>query len=334
MSSINDVADLAGVSISTVSRVINNHPNVSQEKREAVGEAIEELNYIPNALAQGLVTKSTNSIGILIADIANDFYSILVRSIEDVLNKKGYFTVIGNTDWNQEKEENYINYFKQKQVDGFILASTTLEESFINEIASELPLVVLDRNIESDVVDKIRVDDVKGGYMATEHLIEAGYQKLVHFQGPKNIASAEDRKKGFLTCIEDYNISKKNVEIIQGCFMEKCGYQGIKKYLEGKELDQSTGIFAANDAMAFGVLKYLKKKKIDCPGEIGIVGFDDVDFAEYSNPSLTTIKRPILEVGKIAARTLLDRLKADKEHFQQDVKLNVKLINRNSTTSL
>lgn len=337
MASIKDVARLAGVSISTVSRVINNHPNVSDEKRKVVKKAIKELNYVPNALAQGLVTNSTNSIGILIADIVNDFYSILVRSVEDVLNQKGYFTIIGNTDWKEEKEKNYINYFMQKQVDGFILASTTLENSYINKIGDNFPVVVLDRNIKSDIIDRIRVDDYKGGYKATEHLVNQGYKKILHLQGPQGIVSAEDRKKGFIQCLKDKGISSSEYDVIQGCYMEKCGYKAIGKYFKknningSKDIKKSIGVFAANDAMAFGLLKYLKQKNINCPQKIGVVGFDNVNFADYSSPPLTTIKRPIKKVGRIAANILIDRLDQEKDHFRQSITLDVKLIERNST---
>ncbi|MFW6007087.1 MAG: LacI family DNA-binding transcriptional regulator [Halanaerobiales bacterium] len=337
MPSIKDVARLADVSISTVSRVINNHPNVSEEKRREVKKAIEELDYVPNALAQSLVTNNTNSIGILIADIVNDFYSILVRSIEDILNEKGYFTIIGNTDWEEKKEKRYVNYFMQKQVDGFILASTTLKDDFINEIAQNVPIIALDRNIESNIIDKIRVDDYKGGYKATEHLIKAGYKKVIHLQGPAGIISAEDRKRGFKDCINKYNISEKNMDIIPGCYMEECGFEGIQKYFKKRKINsnedikETIGVFAANDAMAFGLLKYLKQYNIDCPGKIGVVGFDNVGFADYSNPPLTTIKRPIKKMGEIAADILLDRLNQEKDHFKQTITLDVKLVERNST---
>ncbi len=327
MASIKDVAELAEVSISTVSRVMNNHPNVSEEKREAVKEAVEELNYIPNALAQSLVTKSTKSIGILIADITNDFYSCLVRGIEDVLNEEDYFTILGNTDWDKKKEQNYINYFKRKQIDGFILASTTLKKSIIKKLSEELPVVVLDRDVESDKIDSIRINDYKGGYIAAKHLLNAGYRKVIHLKGPAGIVSAEDREKGYLKCMDEAKIA--NPKVIQGCYMEECGYKGIKKYLKNNRLKKPLGIFAANDAMAFGVLRYLKETKIKCPEEIGIVGFDDVNFAVYSNPSLTTIHRPINEIGQEAARILLARLK-DKDIEYKSIR-DVKLIKRESS---
>jgi len=330
MPSIKDVADLANVSISTVSRVMNNHPNVSQEKREAVKEAIAKLDYVPNSLARGLVTKSTKSIGILIADITNEFYSILVRGIEDVLNEAGYFTVLGNTDWDNNKEQNYINYFKRKQVDGFILASTTLEKNKLNQLAEEKPLIVLDREIESDNIENIRVNDFQGGFIATRHLIESGYEKIVHFKGPAGIVSAEDREAGYRKCMKEYG--KKELSIIQGCYMEECGYRALKIYLKDHKLNKPVGIFAANDAMAFGILRYLKKAGINCPEQIGIVGFDDVNFAVYSNPSLTTVSRPIKKMGKIAANILLNHLKnKGKKDFDKDLK--VELIKRESTKS-
>ncbi|MFW6309200.1 MAG: LacI family DNA-binding transcriptional regulator [bacterium] len=334
MASINDVADLANVSISTVSRVLNNHPNVSKKKKQAVKEAIEELDYVPNALARGLVTKNTYSIGILISDIANDFYSILVRSIEDVLNKEGYFTVIGNTDWNKKKEKNYLNYFCQKQVDGFILASTTLQKDEISKYSRDLPVVLLDRDMESENIDKIRIDDFKGGYLAASHLINAGYKKLIHIKGPRGIVSSEDRKEGFLKGIEESENFSGSVEIIAGHYVEEAGYEAIKNHMENRDISVSMGIFSANDAMAFGVLKYLNENNIDCPQQIGLVGFDDVGLASYTNPPLTTITRPIPEIGHRAAEIILYRLgnkNKGEEYVCRDSKLDVQLVKRGST---
>lgn len=335
MASIIDVAKLAGVSISTVSRVMNNHPNVSKEKREAVYKAIAELNYVPNALAQGLVTKTTNSIAVLIADITNMFYANLVKSIEDILNDKGYYTIIGNTEWNREKEKNYIKYMLQKRVDGIVLASTTLDSKDLNDLALQgVPLVVLDREVKDSQVDRIRIDDYKGGYLATEHLIKAGYSRLVHFSGPAGITSAEDRKKGFLDCVRKYNIKQGNYLVLQGCFIEKCGRRNMEEYIERFGINETTGIFAANDAMALGVLNVVNEKSIECPKQVGVVGFDDITFARYSNPPLTTIKRPIAEVGRIITETLLERIeKGSREYFPRNTTLDVKLVIRASTLS-
>jgi LacI family transcriptional regulator len=333
MASINDVARRAGVSISTVSRVMNNHPNVSEEKRKAVFKAIADLNYVPNALAQGLVKKATNTIAVLIADITNMFYANLLKSLEDRLNDKGYYTIIGNTEWNPEKEREYIHYMLQKQVDGIVLASTTLENEDFKKLSLRgIPLVVLDREVNIDRVDRIRIDDYKGGYQATEHLIKAGYRKLVHFSGPRGISSAEDRKKGFFQCVKDYNLSEEKYMVIPGCFTEECGVQNMEQYLEEYSIKEPVGIFAANDAMALGVLKVLNEQGVACPDRVGVVGFDDITFARYSNPPLTTIKRPIKEIGKIVVDTILDRIENQgQEHFHRNITLDVRLVIREST---
>lgn len=333
MASIVDVAKKAGVSISTVSRVMNDHPNVSSEKRTAVFDAIDELNYIPNALAQGLVKKKTKSVAILIADITNMFYANLVKSIEDIFNDKGYHILIGNTEWDPNKEKEYIKYMLQKQVDGFILASTTLEEEFLNNIASKnIPIVILDRNINSEKIDRIRIDDFKGGYLAAEHLIECGYQQLLHFAGPSGLASAEDRKDGFLEYLQDHNIYNNRVEVLEGCFREECGIEVLKDYLSTYDLNKTTGIFSANDAMALGILKVLNDRGISCPEKVGLIGFDDISFAKYANPPLTTIKRPMKEIGRMAADTLLERMEnRGKDFFNRGIKLDVRLIKREST---
>ncbi len=332
MVSIKDVAEKADVSISTVSRVLNGHPNVSDEKKKQVSKAVDELDYIPNALARGLVTRSTYSVGILISDIANDFYSILVRSMEDVLNKEGYFTVIGNTDWNKEKEKNYLNYFLQKQVDGFILASTILQEEEIKKIASDLPVVLLDRNIKGEGIDRIRIDDVRGGYLAAEHLIDMGYKQLVHITGPDGIASSEDRKKGFTQAVENRNFPLNKVDFIPGHYVEQAGYEAAEDFFTPPNNFTSIGIFSANDAMAFGVLKYLNEHKFSCPHRVGLVGFDDISLAGYTNPPLTSISRPITKIGQQAGKLLLQRMTGNsKEKKGGAVEFDVALVKRQST---
>jgi len=336
--SINDVAEKANVSISTVSRVINQNANVSREKEEAVLKAVDELDYIPNGLAQGLVTKKSKSIGVLIADIGNLYYSYLVKSIEKELRAAGYYAVIGNTEWDGKREKEYIRHLIQRQVDGFILASTSLSSEYINQLADkDIPLVVLDREIKSNKINKIRINDYKGGYQAAEHLIECNYNYFIHLQGAEFTVTAADRSRGFKDCMQDNQIAQSNYKIISSSFVEADAAKTIANYLDSNSIrDKRPGIFAANDAAAFGVLKELKKRGIGVPEEVGVVGFDNVNFAEYSSPSLTTISRPIDEIGKISAQILLESLNKEENEkkSEKDLTLNVELIKRESTAKI
>ncbi|ADQ15768.1 LacI family DNA-binding transcriptional regulator [Halanaerobium hydrogeniformans] len=338
MVSINDVAAKANVSISTVSRVMNQNANVSKEKERAVLAAVEELDYIPNGLARGLVTKNTNSVGILIADIANMYYASLVKSIEKTLNQKGYYTIVGNTEWDKKREENYLRYLMQKQVDGFILASTALDEKYIDKLTKKgIPMVVLDREIESDLIDKIRINDYDGAYQATAHLVDYNYDYFLHIAGPKKVATALDRSKGFSDALKDNNISSQDYKILEGSFREESGVQKISDFLAGFELkDRRVGIFAANDSAAFGIMKELKDRQLNVPGQFGVIGFDDVNFSRYADPPLTTISRPIKEIGEITASILMDRIEnLDNEKYsKKNITLDVNLIKRGSTSRL
>lgn len=338
MVSINDVAERANVSISTVSRVINQNANVSREKEKAVLKAVDELDYIPNGLAQGLVTKKSKSIGVLIADIANLYYSYLVKSIEKELRAAGYYAVIGNTEWDAKREKEYIRHLMQRQVDGFILASTSLNSSYLNQlIKKEIPLVVLDRDLDTDRIDKIRIDDYKGGYQAAEHLLECNYNYFIHLQGAEFTVTAADRARGFRDCMQKNGIDQTNYKIISSSFVESEAAQNIADFLDSRDLkDKRVGIFAANDAAAFGVLKELKKRGIKVPEQAGVVGFDNVNFAEYSSPALTTISRPIDEIGKISARILLERLgkEENEEVPNKNLTMAVNLVKRESTRKL
>lgn len=335
MVSINDVAERANVSISTVSRVINQNANVSREKKEAVLKAVDELDYIPNGLAQGLVTKKSKSIGVLIADVANLYYSYLVKSIEKELRTAGYYAVIGNTEWDAKREKEYIRHLIQRQVDGFILASTSLSENYINQLTEKnIPIIVLDREIKSDKIDVIRINDYKGGYQAAEHLIECGYEYFIHLKGPGFTVTAADRSRGFKDCMQEHSINPQNYLMLSSSFVEEEAASKMSSFLDTSNYkNKKIGIFAANDAAAFGVLKELKRRNIKVPNEAGVIGFDNVNFAEYSSPSLTTINRSISDVGKISAEILLARLNKDENETikTQNRKLEVELIKREST---
>jgi len=335
MTSIIDVAKFAGVSISTVSRVMNDHPNVSEGKRRAVIDAVKELNYVPNALAQGLVKKKTNSIAILISDITNIYYAYLVKSIEETLNAEGYHILIGNTEWNNNKEKEYIQYMLQKQVDGFILVSSTLDKDYLDKLVTYgVPIVMFDRESQVDRIDYIRVDDFRGGYIAGEHLIKCGYKNIIHLSGLNGLASAEDRKKGIIQSIKDANFDKDNYKVVQGAYTEESGIRIMNSLLDEVKTKGSHGIFAANDAMALGVLKVLNDNGVDCPGEVGLVGFDNISFTQYTNPPLTTIERPISKIGNIAAEIILQRIDTEKHSYNnqyQSINLDVKLVKRGST---
>jgi len=336
--SINDVAARANVSISTVSRVINQNANVSREKEEAVLRAVDELDYIPNGLAQGLVTKKSKSIGVLIADVANLYYSYLVKSIEKELRTAGYYAVIGNTEWEAKREKEYIRHLIQRQVDGFILASTSLSEKYINQLAEkDIPIVVLDREIKSDKIDIIRINDYKGGYQAAEHLIECGYEYFIHLKGPGFTVTAADRSRGFKDCMQEHLINGQNYVMLSSSFVEEESAKKMASFLEKNNYrNKKIGIFAANDASAFGVLKELKRRRIKVPEEAGVVGFDNVNFAEYSSPALTTINRSIADVGKLSAEILLENLNKDENDVvkAQNKNLDVELIIRESTAQV
>lgn len=336
MVSINDVAEKANVSISTVSRVMNKNANVSKEKEEAVLAAIEELDYIPNGLARGLVTKNTNSVGILIADISNMYYSSLVKSIEKNLNKKGYYTIIGNTEWSAEREKDYLRYLIQKQVDGFILASTALDDETVDRFSrKEIPIIVLDREINSKRIDKIRINDYEGAYSATEHLVECNYDYFIHVKGPEKAATAIDRCEAFQKCLKDNRISEGKYEVLDGHFMEDKAREHIAKFFSRFQLKgRRVGVFAANDATAFGILKEVKNRGLKIPEQVGVVGFDDVSFASYTDPPLTTVNRPIKEIGEITANTLIERIEKNDEQifYKKNITMDVKLIIRESTS--
>jgi LacI family transcriptional regulator len=246
--------------------------------------------------------------------------------------------VIGNTEWDRKREKEYIRHLIQKQVDGFILASTSLSAEYINQLAEKnIPMVVLDREFNSDQIDKIRINDYKGGYQAAKHLIKCGYDYFVHLKGVGFTVTASDRAKGFKDCMQENSIKKTDYKILLSSFVEEEAAEQMATFLDRNNFEnKKIGIFAANDAAAFGVLKELKRRKINVPQKAGVIGFDNVNFAEYSSPSLTTINRSIADVGELSAAILLERLnKNENEKIEhKNMMLDVELIKRESTTQL
>ncbi|MCK5768557.1 MAG: LacI family DNA-binding transcriptional regulator [Candidatus Atribacteria bacterium] len=329
---IKDVAKLAGVHPSTVSRVINNDSRISEKTKNKVIYVINKLGYTPNAIARGLKTKRTNTIGMLIPDITNPFFADLARGGEDEASENGFNVILCNSDEKLEKERTYLEILKEKRVDGLILGSVHIKDKSIFRLEKiKYPYILVSRDIEGLDKNCIIVNDIAGGTMATEHLIKLGHRRIAHITGPLKVKSAINRLEGYRIALKKNHIEYKEELVEEGDFRIAGGYKAMKKLLKMSELP--TAIFAANDLVAIGAMQAIQKRKYHIPKDFCIIGFDDIKLASFVYPTLSTIRQPMLEMGNLAVKTLLRIIKGG-EFNQKKVILKPELIVRESCRGL
>jgi len=325
---IKDVAELAGVHPSTVSRVINNDSRISEKTKEKVILIINKLGYTPNAIARGLKTKRTYTLGMLIPDITNPFFAEIARGAEDAANTNGFNIILCNTDDKLKKERIYLEILKGKRVDGLILGTAHIKDKSILELEKKkFPYILVCRGIKELEKNCVIVDDVGGGTIATEHLIKLGHRRIAHIAGPLKVRGSINRLEGYKLALKKHQIEYKEELVEEGDFRINGGYQAMKKFL--KLVEPPTAIFAANDLLALGAMQAIQKKKYHVPKDFSIIGFDDIRLASFVYPPLTTIRQPMLEMGELAVKMLIKIIEEGEFNQRKEV-LESKLIIRES----
>jgi len=336
INTIKDVAKMANVSITTVSRVSNGGKGVSAKTRRRVLNVIKELGYSPSAMASGLKTRLSKSIGIAVPDTIGDFYGEVINGIESVATENGYNLIVSLNHHIIKEELEAVNFFKAKKVDGAILVTTSGDDDYVRSLIDEgYNIVLLDRDPHGLKVDTVKTDNFHGGYMATEYLLNLGHSAILIIQGLSYLDSSRERFNGYKRALKDRGIEIDSTFILNGDFTIDSGYSTVKKYLEKYGLN-FTAIFAANDHMTMGAIKALNDKGISVPDEVSIIGFDDSYISPYIIPSLTTIKQRREEMGRVAAELLLDRISShnNEERTPRQIIIPVELIERESAISL
>ncbi len=329
---IKDIARELGISPSTVSRALKNHPDLSTKTKEAVHNLAKKYNYKPNAVALSLRSSKTHMIGVVIPNIVHFFFSSVISGIEHVCNNAGYNVMICQSNENEEREITSIQTLASSRVDG-ILASvsknTTDFTHFKELLENNLPLVFFDRAIQEINTDKVIIDDVKGAFTITEHLIQEGCKKIVHLSAPMNLIIGQRRKEGYIKALQKYNIPVDESLIV------KCDSRDEALKVMQNIFDSGIkpdGVFAVNDLTASGVLKAVKKHGYIVPKDIKVVGFSDGFVANVTDPTLTTIDQHGFEMGKQAAKLLLDRINKTIDNYSPVTKvISTNLIKREST---
>ena len=331
MVTVKDVADLAGVSTATVSRVLNNHPQVADETRSKVLWAMEQLSYQPSRVARRLRMEASQILGLVISDIANPFFPSVVRGIEDVAYANGYSLFLCNSDEDPAKEELYIQVLRAEKVAGVIVSPTDEESTTCQTfIESGIPMAAMDRRLRHLEVDTVIVDNVQGAYEAVSHLVRLGHRRIGLISGPVHITTGRERQEGYKQALTEHGIESDQDLIKIGDFKQDSGYQRACELLEMD--DRPTAVFTANNLMTLGALNAIHEKGLSIPQDVAIVGFDDMPWAPSLNPPLTAVAQPTYELGRVAAEMLLARI-ADRDHPIREIKLETALIVRESCGS-
>lgn len=328
---IYDVARRAGVSPATVSRVLNGNHRVSPELRQRVLEAARALNYAPNYSARSLSSQRTATLGLLLPDIANPFFAEIARGVEDAAAEAGYTLLIGSTDGDPLREQHYVASLQAGRVDGILFAGANLGAPLLEGwLVRGVAVGLVDRLVDEDdvPVDAVLTDNVEGGALAVRHLLNLGHTRLAVVTGPQRVRTARDRLVGAHQAAAERGVSLDPDLIIEGNFKESGGYQAARILFSRP--NPPTAIFAQNDMMALGVLRYLEEAGIRVPDEVALIGFDDIAFAALSRPALTTIAQPKYEMGRLAAQLLVERL-ADSQQAPRRLVLQPRLVLRQTT---
>jgi DNA-binding LacI/PurR family transcriptional regulator len=327
---IYDIAEAAGVSIATVSKVINNRGRVGEKTRERVLRVIQEMNYSPNRIASALGGKSMCTLGLLIPDISNPFYSEIVRGAEDCGRKWGYNVLICNTDNNTRREMDYLLALRQKRVDGVILATASSSDTRREDLESlGIPIAFISREIPGFESIRVIVDNFRGGYLATRHLIDLGHQNIALFTEPLNIMTSSERLRGYVEALQEAGIPYRPEWVRPGSFGIESGYRLAQELLRESRDPIPTAVFAANDQLAIGAIQAFKEAGRLVPEDVSVVGFDNSMLCTIVDPPLTTVAQPMYEMGKTVVDRLIEAIQKGRNGSERIV-LEPKLVVRRS----
>ncbi len=333
---LKEVAAELGVSAMTVSRAVNNSPNVDSKTKKRILEKAKKMGYTPNLVAKSLVSSKTYTVGVVIPEISHSFFPDVVRGIEEVVDSKAYQILLTNTSDNFEKEKKVIEALKAKRVDGMLISSSLMTDNFSyykELIKSGMPIVFFDRCIENIGASCIKVNDQAASQQITEHLINLGYKKIGYLSGPKKVSIGKARFDGFNIAMIKNGLPVDDKLIIENGYNEKGGYDAMKKLLKLPAKDRPRAVVAVNDPVAFGAMDAIKDANLRIPEDIAIVGFTNDIRANLVTPPLTTVNQPAYELGKKAASKLIDTIQ-EKGDLVENVELITNLVVRESCGSL
>ncbi len=322
-----DVAESAGVSYSTVSRVVNDHPNIAPETRQRVETAMKELGYVADLRARSLAGGATNVLGLLVSDVASSYISQVIRGVDHEVSSTGYDLMLCTTHQRRKRESEYVSRLINGMVDGLLVVIPTELSDYIEELESRnFPHVLLDHIGPTDKTSTVKVDNVDGVTQVLDHLRSSGHTRIGFITGRLHSGSAAVER---LAAYESWcAIHSLPPDVFEGDWERPSGYAGAMHLLSRDE--PPTAIVASNDEAAFGVIQYAKEHGIDIPGQLAVTGFDDVPEAALSSPGLTTVHQPLDQIGRIGIRLLIEELR-DPSTPAQTIQMETELVVRESS---
>ena len=329
MPTIKDIATLAGVSHTTVSHVIHKTRPVSTKIRDDVEAAIKRLNYVPGPGTRSSHRQSTSTIGLLVSNSSNPFFAELAAGIEESCYRAGYCVVLCNSDDQPERQHTYLRALLEKQIDGLIVGSTGDDVGLASDLrAAKVPVIIIDRQVKGLNSDLVQVDHYKGGYLATRHLLELKHKSIGCIAGPETTSVSIDRLNGYRKALAEASAPFQSEWVIRGDFTAEGGYKAARILLKRARI---TAVFAANDLMGIGLLRFAEEHGIRVPQQLSVIGFDGIDLGRYIYPALTTVGQSIRRQGETAAATLLERIRRGPEGKFRKIIISPELTIREST---
>lgn len=329
---LRDIAFKLGVSISTVSRALNNAPEVNKDTKKAVLEAARSLNYEPNHVAQSLRSNKTRTIGIIVPNLISHFFSATISGIQDTAAKEGYNVMICQSNESFEAEVNNIHMMMAHRVDGILISisgETQTFDHFQSILNRGIPLIFFDRVCEELKASQVMVDNRDGAYKATEHLIKAGCRQIAHISGPKQLSISKSRLQGYLDALENYHIPVQETLIRHSNLAEADTGKQIHALLHNTTTPDA--IFAFTDLIAAQAMQIIKQRNMRVPQDIAVVGFTNTPASAFLEPALSTVAQPAFQIGHIAARHLLEQINQPEDFIPQSIVLKTQLIVRESS---
>ncbi len=329
--SLKDLAREIGVSISTVSRALNNHPDISPEVTQKVQKLAAELNYTPNPLAMGLLKQATRMIGVIVPDLVTHFYSSIISGIEDVAEEKGYYILIASSNEKLQKEIKAVENLMKTRVEGLIVClsqETKSYEHFDRLINNNIPLVFFDRVCRTEEVPSVVVNNEDAALKITKHFYKNGFRRIAYIAGPDHLNISQERTRGYLNGLKSCGLEFRP-ELLEQCNLStREATKATARLLDLPEPPDA--IFGINDTVVFAAMKEIKRQGLRIPEDVALVGFTDEFHSTVVDPALTSITHPTFEIGQEAARLFFRRIENPETHPEQTV-LNTKLIIRKSS---
>jgi LacI family transcriptional regulator len=324
-----DIAKASGFSNSTISRVLNNHPNIDTETKNKIINVMRELNYKPEKVEKSIKSKKDNIISIILGDINNPFYSEITSVIESDLYKAGYMAVLCNSNYQQDREKKYLEVVLEFKFSGVILISALGDEEVVKKlIKKNIPVIFVNRYLPSINTSVVSTDDYKGTYMATKYLIELGHKRIGYLKGPQTSSASKERERAFINIMNEYSLKLNSDDIYEGNLKPSSGYEFGKHLLENKS--DISAVVCGNDLMAVGLIDCFLDNGKSIPDDLSVIGYDDSPAAVHGKVKLSTINISVKDIGSTVANMILTKISNKEDSFKRII-VEPKLVIRNST---